>query len=39
MGCWMFVFFGFINCFDVCLMILFEVVVVMDGLGDDVVKV
>lgn len=38
-GWWMFVFFGFVNCLDVCLMMFVEVVVVMEDLGIDVEKI
>ncbi|KPN62715.1 electron transport protein SCO1/SenC [Aliiroseovarius crassostreae] len=38
-GRWMFVFFGFANCPDVCPTTLADVAAVMDGLGEDAAKV
>ena len=38
-GSWLLVFFGFANCPDVCPTTLAEVAAVMDGLGEDAVRV
>lgn len=38
-GRWMLVFFGFVNCPDICPTTLAEVAAVMDGLGEDAAQV